>query len=85
MKEGQLVICTIHVFPTIDLTGYFPISLDNPPYIVTSEQEIGGKRSIYCLPLDPSQIEPDAAFPEERLMHRKVLSLANREVREVGR
>jgi len=34
--------------------------------------------------LDPSQIETDPAFPEERLLLSKVLSLSYREVREIG-
>jgi hypothetical protein len=84
MKEGQPAFCTVHVAPTINLTGYFPVGLSDPLFIVINEQETGGRGSIYCLPLDPSQIETDPAFPEEHLLHRKVLSLTRREVREIG-
>jgi len=82
MREGQLIMCAISV-PPIRPTGYFSLSLGDPPFIVIEEKEEGGKRFISCLDLDPSKIERDPGFPNERLYYRTLLSAADVKKREI--
>jgi hypothetical protein len=84
MKEGQPILCTVQI-KELQTVQYYPLHIDEPPFIVVQEMELDGKKQLSCLRLNPAEIVPDPANKEERLFHRTKLSSEDIEIREIDR